>query len=1243
MKKKIFLTLGALAMCVGLTVCIPNDVYAANVDAGINTVASQNGWYENENGKYSYYLEGEMVRGKVIQIGSFYYGFDDFGIMFQDCEFPIYYDEIGYSKWYRATESGQLYCNQWYEDTFWGDWYYYTSDCSRASDVVEIGGMKYAFNSYGELVKNNIINTEEGCFVADSYGVATKVNSNGWSKVGDYWYYTQNGSFVYGTVEKIGSYYYAFSGNGRMIFNDMAAFYDFEKEDYYYVIAREDGTLYQNQWIQKYDNWYYAKSDCHLASGVQTIGGKTYLFYKHGLLATNEAIYVDDICYAADANGVAKRLYNGWNQVGKYWYYVENNCFAVDVVKYISGNYYGFDFDGRMYADERFNMYDDTLYVSDYYRAKADGTLYRNEWYQDEYSNWYYYGSDSEEYNGLKAVNGKYYYFSEYGMYTNTTFWADGSYYRADKNGTLIKLANNAWTYVDGYWYYVQDNWLATNEVLLIDGKYYGFDGYSRMRKDEIFYAYNHPDGDKKYSGYCAKADGTLYRNEWYQDKYSNWYYYGDDARGLNGVRTLSGKKYYFDDGRLIESGVVYDNGKEYLIGKGGALVTDKKGWYAYDGKWYYMNDDGSLYDGFLNIGGKLYYLECSLITNSDYIIYNDALYQAKDATGVLTKMTVDGLYVDTSFAYYVSGGKLFHGWKYIQGAWRYFDEYGYMVSNDIMYEIDGKYYGFDANGAMFSNAWIYDYFYATSSGAFATGECTIDGKKYWFDYDGFLITSTYNENGEFVIDGVKYEFKQGWNCVDGIWYYVDGGQLVNGRQEIDGKTYCFNDYAMITNDFWSSFYYGNDGVVLTGWFKVNGEWYYADRYGWLWNGPSEVDGVKYLFDYGRMVTSDKIYDGAIFRIGNDGVVKSTEKIKDGWNYVGIRAYYYKDGEKYTGWVGDTYIDEGTKVYDSMIYDSEYKANYYLGKDGRCAINKWVQPYKNASVYYYAGYDGKLKENGWASINGSWYYFDTDCRMQTGVIVDNGVTYFLDHNGRLIKTFDKISDGWHQLDGEWLYAINGKFVVNEEVYIGGKFYSFDYYGSMETDYVSWRTFGKDGAMKVGTCWYQSGNNWYYIGIKGTRELNKWIVENGNKYYSAESMVTGYYVIDNELYYFDNSGVCKGKRGVTNGWYQAGGEWYYFQKGKVVVNNVITINGVKYAFDDLGHMVTNGLYSEYFSVDRKDYFFGANGAAVTKEGIYKTADGSQVYVDKCGHANYGVVYLNGKLQYMDAGSYKGNSR
>ena len=1241
MKKKIFLTLGALAMSAGLAVCIPNEVYAANGDAAINTVASQNGWIQNSDGSYSYYLNGEMVCGKVIQIGSLYYGFNYEGIMYEDEKFALYDSQTEDFKYYRASETGQLYCNQWYEAD-WGEWYYYTSDCSGASGIMQIGGIKYAFYSDGNLIYDDCISTQQGCFVVDGNGTVIQVTSNGWSNVGEDWYYTKNGSFVINAIEKIGSYYYAFGWRGKMITNGIDGFYDYENNKYCYVLARKDGTLYQNQWVQYYDYWCYADAKCHLATGLQTIGGKTYLFNEYGTMASDEAVFVDGVSYAADANGVIKKLANGWNQVGKYWYYVVDNYFVNSEIKNISGNYYGFASTGRMFADESFGMHDYTTGQYCYYHAKADGKLCRNEWYQDKYSDWYYYGNDSKAYSGLKAVNGKYYYFSSYGMYTNTTFYAEGSWYRADGNGTLTKLVNNAWTYADGEWYYIQNNDLPEDEVLLIGGKYYCFDYYGRMRKDGVYSAYGHPDGNA-YSVYCAKADGTLRRNEWYQSKYGTWYYFGNDARGLNDMNTLGGKKYYFEDGRLQESGVAYDNDwKPYLIGKGGVVVTDKKGWYAYNGEWYYMNNDGSLYTGILNISGKLYYLGYSLLTNSNYIIYNDALYQAMDATGVLTKITAEGLYVDGYDAYYVSGGKLFHGWKYIQGAWRYFDEQGCIVNYRC--KIDGKYYEFDENGAMYTNRWIISYYdgtsYATSSGALAVGEYTIDGKKYYFDEYGSLYTTSYSENGEFVINGVKYKFKQGWNSADGKWYYLDGKELATGSNTIDGKTYCFSDYAMVSDRFYGSYYCGKDGVALTGWFKVDGEWYYADEYGRLMDGPTIIDGVKYFLDDGRMVTTDTIYYETIYRVGSNGVVKSTETLKDGWNYVGIYAYYYKNGERYTGWVGDTYIEYGTKVYDVKIYDSEYEAYYYFGKDGRCVFNKWIQPYEDSTTYYYAGYDGKLKADEWACIGGSWYYFDSEGYMETGLIVDKGVSYFLDHNGRLIKTFDKISDGWHQLDGEWLYAINGKFIVEDRIYIGGKFYSFGYDGCMNKEYIGWRTFGADGAMKVGACWYQVENYWYYLGLQGAYVYDEWIVENGNKYYVSGAMVTGYYEIDDELYYFDNNGVCKGKRGVTNGWYQADGEWYYFKNGKVVVDEIITIGGVKYAFNYNGHMVTNGVQSSYTNGRRMYYFFGANGAAVTKEGIYKTADGKQVYVGKDGRAYSGTLYINGKLQYMDASSYDG---
>ena len=66
--------------------------------------------------------------------------------------------------------------------------------------------------------------------------------------------------------------------------------------------------------------------------------------------------------------------------------YVNNYAYVHNCVLKIDGNYYGFDYNGYMYQDSEFR----DLYNGEH-RAKADGTLYVSEWYQDSDGYWYYY------------------------------------------------------------------------------------------------------------------------------------------------------------------------------------------------------------------------------------------------------------------------------------------------------------------------------------------------------------------------------------------------------------------------------------------------------------------------------------------------------------------------------------------------------------------------------------------------------------------------------------------------------------------------------------------------------------------------------------------------------------------------------------------------------------------------------------------------------------------------------------
>ena len=111
---------------------------------------------------------------------------------------------------------------------------------------------------------------------------------------------------------------------------------------------------------------------------------------------------------------------------------------------------------------------------------------------------------------------------------------------------------------------------------------------------------------------------------------------------------------------------------------------------------------------------------------------------------------------------------------KEINGVWYYFDNSGYMLSNQWKKHTDGYWYWFKNSGEM------------------VTGWQTIGDKKYYFKETG--------------------EMKTGWLKEDDKWYYLDS---VNGD--------------LVTNSFVKgrdgSYYVGDDGVMVTsGTFTVDSD-----------------------------------------------------------------------------------------------------------------------------------------------------------------------------------------------------------------------------------------------------------------------------------------------------------------------------------------------------------------------------------------------------------------------------------
>ena len=223
-----------------------------------------------------------------------------------------------------------------------------------------------------------------------------EVLTDGWHKDNDgNFSYVKDGQIVENKVIEIDGKHYGFDYRGILYVNTNFYMYDTDGVEHYEYRAKEDGSLYENEWYRdSYDPyyWYYYGEDGKAYTGLHTINGKQYYFSEYYVLSTNCIIRDgDDKIYYCDSDGVVTDVTDdGWVQNEGKKYYVKFGDFLRNCVEQIDGKYYGFDYNGILYVNEAFNTsYSDGTSYS--YRAKEDGSLYVNVWYTDSY-NWYYYG-----------------------------------------------------------------------------------------------------------------------------------------------------------------------------------------------------------------------------------------------------------------------------------------------------------------------------------------------------------------------------------------------------------------------------------------------------------------------------------------------------------------------------------------------------------------------------------------------------------------------------------------------------------------------------------------------------------------------------------------------------------------------------------------------------------------------------------------------------------------------------------
>lgn len=885
-------------------------------------------------------------------------------------------------------------------------------------------------------------------------------------------------------------------------------------------------------------------------------------------------------------------LADGWHKdADGHYKYAKNGYFYASRIEKIDGTYYGFNANGIMYAGEEFQL------LNNYYRAREDGSLYVSQWYQNEWGKWYYYDENGKGIrNGIAEINGKKYFFSAGVLYVNTVVYdfKNNVQYLANLSGELIET--KGWHKQDGEWYYVKEDgtlYNSDNDGILYDNGYmYIMQPSMNVNKDFCYI----PDTD-----IACSIDGSGHASlleDGFHDGGGYYICYIEDGKlALNlGWKYIDGKWYYIGvDGFVGAKHFGEVDGIRYYFTSDGSIATN--GWgCSYSGEWYYAYPSGALATGDTSINGVLYHFD-------EKGILKTGVVEASEGYDVYN---TDGTFL---------GSIKNEGWNLVNGSYYYMKD-GDILKNCEYQTEDGALYSFDSDGEMRSGV-------------------QYEGR--WYSESGWAYT--------------------GWTYQNEKWYYADPEtkKLCTGFQKINGGEYYFDESTceMIVGEIvvdGTVMIASANGVIETiaskgCWKKVAGKWYYSDpETAKLCRGFQNIGGALYYFDETtcEMLVGEAVIDGKIVRADENGIATVTEIAANGWSHYCGNYYYYQDGEPYTGWVGDFYIEKGCMQRSRFITDKDGN-EYELGEDGACLKDTWAN-----DGYYYAKADGTFAKNEWITTSdGKTYYFDGIYKVR-GIQTIDGKEYLFDEDGAYICEESKLNYGWNWINSGYYYRTeNG--IANGRQRINGKEYQFDH-GKMLLNELSSLDlyncandfyYGEDGEKAAYTGWKLMNGNWYYFDER-SQYMKGWAVINGNRYYfltgynyniqmeddQAGIMCTGYRVIDRKLYYFDKDGGCCGVCGPKNGWYDVNGTRYYMIEGKVA-SGMLNINGVDYAFARDGKMYANEIVST--DIINKICYANADGSIVTTRGWHLTSYG-YIFVQQGGALCTGIHTIDG-VTYM----------
>lgn len=343
---------------------------------------------------------------------------------------------------------------------------------------------------------------------------------------------------------------------------------------------------------------------------------------------------------------------------------------------------------------------------------------------------------------------------------------------------------------------------------------------------------------------------------------------------------------------------------------------------------------------------------------------------------------------------------------------------------------------------------------------------------------------------------------------------------------------YEFNDEGNVVvysldHDYSNNYYYfGSDGRAVTVLLNIWGDLYYFDpstataiaQSGW-----EDISGGEYYFD------------------------PSTFKAVDGFQNIYGNIYYFDNHRKVTNQTL-TLADQNGVIGGTYTFD-----------------DNGIGTLQSSS-----------SQVGWKTINGNWYYLDSNNNFVYGWQKINGSWYYFDPtNVWAVKGWDLINNNWYYFDPTNAWALTGWQHLNNHWYYFDKTNAWPLNGNYEAT-ISSMSFNENVQLNG------------YVYSSSTTSTEKGMVSPFPLSYNPTTILpaSGLTGIGKNLYYFylNTNQIATGWKAIgnSNNW-----SWYYFdpQNKYAVSNHTFKNINVKYGF-------TNGQLTEtyFIIVDNVEFSF-----------------------------------------------------